>query len=440
MDHLTKPLILLEDLPAQAIAASRLPGNPPALAAALAKGPAPEACFRALRAAGERHEAMRFLAAALRRRVQVWFGWVCVREVQRQARAHRAALAAKGEAGVLGMAAMALPAPGAGRPAQLFGVALDPGVSEADFAPRRPPPLEGVDLADQAAWPAPHLDAEQNLHWLPEPLHRLADHPMRARNGAERFFALRKQHLDGLGPEERRAWLEKDARSASVFREIFGMSAAELVDLDRGESLRPADTRSFDDPANPHLRLRRALEGKKDEINGVVQGWMDRVKAALKDLPQAPALDLSGDTPLAGEAMEAARAWILDPSAEKGRAAYAIGGRCQGLEQAAGSLALACHYSGTDIAPAGSPPGMPPIPPPPALAPNLVIAALDLARRIPDTGRSPEDWLGVFLDLGEQVAQGILTWDAALHEGHAARPWAGREGFGRQVAPPPPPA
>lgn len=436
MNHQSKPLILFENQPAQALAVSRLPAITPALAAALAKAPDAERCFHALRAAGEAHEAMRFLAIALRRRVQVWFGWVCVREVLQQARAHRAALAARGELGVMGMLAAAS-APQQPKPANLFGVSLDPGISEADFAPARPPPVGGVDISDPTAWPAPHLDAEQNLHWLPEPLHRLADNPLRSRNGAERFFAMRKQHLDSLDPEARQAWLAKDARSAAVFQEVFGMSAADLVELDRAESLRPADASANDDPANPHQRLRRALDAKREEIKGVVQGWTDKVKTALSGLPKAPALDLSGDSALAGEAFEAARRWILDPSLAKGQAAYQLGSACQGMELASGSLAMACHYSGGDIMPPGGPAGLPPVPPPPGLAPNLVITALDLARQIPDTGRDPQAWLEVFLELGMQVAQGVLTWDEALHEGGpGGRPWAGREGFGRQVAPP----
>ncbi len=436
MNHLGKPLILLENMPAQSLAISRLPSITPALATALAMAPDPERCFLALRAAGEPHEAMRFLAAALRRRVQVWFGWVCVREVLQQARAHRAALTAAGENGILGLMAMA-GAPLQSKPPNLFGVSLNPGMTAADFAPKPPPLIGGVDISDPAAWPAPHLDPEQNLHWMPEPLHQLADNPLRARNGAERFFAMRKQHLDSLDPAARQAWLAKDARSGEVFKEVFGMSAAELVELDRAESLSPADASGIEDPANPHQRLRRALDGKRDEIKGVVGGMMAKVKAALASLPKAPAINLSGDSALAGEAMEAVRRWILDPSLVKGRAGYQIGSQCQGMEQAAGSLAMACFYSGTDIMPAGCPAGTPPIPPPPGLAPNMVIAALDVARQIPETGRDPQAWLEVFLDLGVQVAQGTLTWDEALHEGGpGTRPWAGREGFGRQVAPP----
>jgi hypothetical protein len=72
------------------------------------------------------------------------------------------------------------------------------------------------------------------------------------------------------------------------------------------------------------------------------------------------------------------------------------------------------------------------VPPPAAVAPNLVFAALELARSIPDSGRTPDQWLDEFLALGTQVAQGLLTWDSALHERPATRtPWAGKSGFGR---------
>jgi hypothetical protein len=80
------------------------------------------------------------------------------------------------------------------------------------------------------------------------------------------------------------------------------------------------------------------------------------------------------------------------------------------------------------------------VPPPPPLAPTLVATALELARATPDTGRTPEEWLDRFLDDGIAVAQGLRTWDELLQErATGTHPWAGKAGFGRQVAPPTPP-
>jgi hypothetical protein len=431
-----KPLVLLEDCTSLQIIAARMVRPAARLAATAAAEPVPERCFRRLLGDGERLEAARFLAAALRRRVQVWWGYRCVRAVMMQGREHRARLAATG-GGVVGLRAAAAAAATAAPGAPLMGVSPDLGIDLA--AMRSPPPLvAGTDLADPASWPRPALAADGTLTFLPPVLEPLRRDPRRRPDACDVFFAERQAFIDRLAPEARRVFLAEDATSAAEIERLVGRPLSEVMALDRDEALRRAGAGLDADPTAAHNRLRSALAAKKAEVQAAVAQGMQRLDQALAHLPHHPPDTPPGDGPEAGEALRAARAWILNPVEENGRAALAVGEKCQGLDQAAGFIAMACHYSGGDLSPHEG--GEAPVPPPPPLAPTLVATALELARAIPDTGSTPDEWLQRFLDDGLAVAQGLRTWDELLQErATGTHPWAGRAGFGRQVAPPAPP-
>ncbi|MCK6486807.1 MAG: hypothetical protein L6R48_00450 [Planctomycetes bacterium] len=433
-----KPLVLLEPHPAAAVVAQRLPEPDPALVEACACSPHCETVFRDLRRSGRDALALRFLTAALRRRVVVWWAYSCVREVRRSAAAHRAALAARGEPGTLDLLRLgaAPQAPGA-----VLGFDTTLPVSAKDFeAP--PPVVGGRSLADPAAWPAARLDQEHNLRFLPAELEPVLQAPLREPSVAERFFLARKAHIESLAPAERAAWLANDARSAEAYRQTFGLSAGAFADKVLDAHFAATGHAGDDGPASPHQRLKQALELKKTELQQSLDGWKARFDLAMLALPKAAPADLSCDSPAVRSALAAARAWILDPSRAKGLAAMELGRKCEGLDQAAGMVAMACHFNGGDLNPPGTPADVPPVPPPPATAPTMVFVALELAKAIPDSGRTPEQWLGRFLDLGVEIAQGLRTWDALLDEREEdEHPWAGRPGFGRLHARPagPPP-
>ncbi len=424
-----KPLILLESLSAAEIARTRMPEIPPALAAVLAVAPDPERCYRMLLERRALRDAMRFLAAALRRRVQVWWGYLCIQEVLGQARTHRAALAAKGEPGVIALTAGGLPPV---TPEAVMGVRTTVPIDLKAFDPPSTV-VGGVDVTDPGQWPKPRLDPDGTLRFLPPVLEPMLANLLRRPDAAERFFAGRQAFIDRLPPDRKAAFLAMDAQTGSRVQQMLGMSAADLVGKETELNFARAGVGQDQRPDNPFNRLRETLVAKKAEVQQAVDGWQARLQGMLATIPQgtAPA-GLDGDTAQAASALAAVRAWILDPSDANGRAAQRIGEACTGMEQAAGLLGQACFFSGTNLNPPGTPAEVPPVPPPPVLAPNLVFCALELARAMPDTGRTPDEWLAVFLALGQEVAQGLRTWDELLHERPGTdRPWAGRPGFGR---------
>ncbi|MCK6488180.1 MAG: hypothetical protein L6R48_07605 [Planctomycetes bacterium] len=440
-----KPLVLLDGKDAPQIVRTRVAKVEPVLAGTAQAEPDPERCFRRLVLDGHQREATRFLAAALHRRVQVWWGYVCVQAVFAHASAHRAALAAKGD-GIA--AALAATAPGprlaggaaaapAGPPPPVMGVSHDLGVDPESF--RYKLPVEnGVDLADPSVWPKPHIAADGSLKFLPEGLEPLRQDPRRRPDACDRFFARRQAFIDRLSPAARAEFLAEDATSAAVVERLVGRPLSAVMASDRERALRASGAGLDQDPLAAHNQLRNALTAKKAEVQAAIGGWMDKLQVAMATLPQRQPVALGGDSPEGGEALRAARTWILNPCRENGLAAMAAGERCQGLDQAAGFIAMACHFSGTDLNPAGTPRDVPPVTPPPSLAPNLVFAALELARSLPDSGRTPEEWSDHFLLYGRTVAQGLYTWDDLLQDRRDGRhpTWAGRAGFGRHHARP----
>lgn len=428
-----KPLVLLEPEPAAQVLAQRLAEPVPALVEACARNPGCEAAFRALLRAGDQALALRFLTVALRRRVLVWWGHECLHAVRQGAAEHRAALAARGEPGTLGLLGIGAAAQ---PPGSVLGFDTTLAVSERDFAPA-PALVGGKDLHDPANWPAARLDEQHDLRFLPPELEPLLQAPLREPSAGEAFFQARKAHIAALAPAERAAWLANDTRSAEVYRSVFGLSAGDFAGKVADSHAAATGLTGDGGPASPHQRLRQALEQKRGELRAALDGWKAKHAQAMLALPHGAPADLSGTGPAADRAFAAVRAWILDPSREKGQAAMDLGRQCQGLEQAAGLLAMACHYNGTDLNPPGTPAAVPPVPPPPATAPSMVFAALELAKAIPDSGHTPEEWLAIFIELGMEVAQGLRTWDRLLGEReHEERPWAGRAGFGRTHAKP----
>jgi hypothetical protein len=117
------------------------------------------------------------------------------------------------------------------------------------------------------------------------------------------------------------------------------------------------------------------------------------VGQALGPKPPAPAL----------AALEAAKAWVVEPSDANRRAALPAA-EAAGAGTAAGCLAMAAYFTGGSLAPAD----LPVVPPPEHLAADVASTALALAAALaPEkTGES----YAAFLQLGFDVANRKNLW------------------------------
>jgi hypothetical protein len=121
----------------------------------------------------------------------------------------------------------------------------------------------------------------------------------------------------------------------------------------------------------------------------------------------------------AAAALEAARAWVIDPSDEKRRATFPAA-EAADIGTPAGCAAAAAYFSGGSLAP----PSLPAVAPPEHVTAHLVASALVLAAVIKEPEKAAEKQ-AAFLRTGLEVAGGQHPWPQAA-PGTAGT--AGREG------------
>jgi hypothetical protein len=129
--------------------------------------------------------------------------------------------------------------------------------------------------------------------------------------------------------------------------------------------------------------------------------------------------------PAAAAALEAARAWVIDPQDEKRRATFAAA-EAADLGTPAGCAAAAAYFSGGSLAP----PNLPAVAPADHLTPHLVASALTLAAVIKQPEKAAEKYAS-FLRTGMEVASGQHAWPEAARgvtekEGRVADGYARR--------------
>ncbi|MCK6488865.1 MAG: hypothetical protein L6R48_11140 [Planctomycetes bacterium] len=404
-----KPLVLLEEGDSASLVGQRQLALPEDLADLPQRRPRPEQCLLALLDDGRHDDAAVLLGGFLRRRVAALWGWWCVQQTVQAA----AALAAE---------AADAPAPAAAGPAPL-------GITAADLAP--PPAGEVEALKDPAAWPEVRI-ADGRLEWLPA---ALQDQPGRPRTLAEDLVARQHAHLAGLPPAERAA---AESRLAAGRERLYALCGGPPRDLlVQGFAARlQARNAAQAQAQEPFTRLEQALDARQAGVRARLAEVQGRLAAMRARLPRRPD---RGDpaSPRVMAALEAARRWLLAPDQTTGWAAFTAGRACADREMPAGLVAQACFWSGTSLQPPGSGQDLHPVPPPPPLAPRAIATALVLARNLPGSGREPAQWLEQYLGWGIEIAQGLLTLDRLLALGERPpSPWAGRAGFGRQVAKP----
>lgn len=119
--------------------------------------------------------------------------------------------------------------------------------------------------------------------------------------------------------------------------------------------------------------------------------------------------EVLGDRPSesAARALEAARAWVIEPNDEHCRAAMPVA-EAAGLETPAGCLAAAVRFSGESLAP----PEMPPSPPPDHVTADLVFTALVSAGAVGQADRAPERY-DRFLRLALELTEHKHLWPGA---------------------------
>lgn len=106
---------------------------------------------------------------------------------------------------------------------------------------------------------------------------------------------------------------------------------------------------------------------------------------------------LGGEAPAeAAQAVDAAEAWAMEPSAGNSRAAGAAAGEMAN-DYGARFAALAAFWSGESMAP----PELPPVPPPPALTGAAVAGAIQIAAAAGEAAATPQRYR-------EFLARGIL--------------------------------
>jgi hypothetical protein len=124
-------------------------------------------------------------------------------------------------------------------------------------------------------------------------------------------------------------------------------------------------------------------------------------------------------SPESAAALEAARAWVIEPTDQRRRAAFPAA-EAAGMGTPAGCAAAAAYFSGGSLAP----PDLPVVAPPEHVTGRLVAAALTLAAVIQQPERAPEK-RAAFLRTGREVAEGQRPWPQAAPERAATSP---REG------------
>jgi hypothetical protein len=108
--------------------------------------------------------------------------------------------------------------------------------------------------------------------------------------------------------------------------------------------------------------------------------------------------------PAARAALDAARAWVIDPEDEVRRAAFPAA-EAAGLATPAGCIAMAAYLSGGSLAP----PQFAAVPPDDRLTAKMVASALKLAAVIKEPEKAPEKYAAI-LRIGLEVADGRRPW------------------------------
>ncbi len=121
----------------------------------------------------------------------------------------------------------------------------------------------------------------------------------------------------------------------------------------------------------------------------------------------------------AAAALEAAQAWVIDPTDEKRRAAFPAA-QAAGMGTPVGCAAAAAYFSGGSLAP----PDLPVVAPPEDVTGKMVANALILAAVIKQPEKAAEKQ-AAFLRIGREVAEGQRPWPRSAPERPAS---ASREG------------
>lgn len=157
-------------------------------------------------------------------------------------------------------------------------------------------------------------------------------------------------------------------------------------------------------PADEHLGRLRAAGLDADAAAFLAQALRKREAVWWACLAVREVL---GDEPppaAAAEALGAAERWAASPGDVNRRRAYDAA-EAAGLEHPAGCLAMAAHFSGGSLAPAG----LPEVRPADHLTGVLVAAALTLASLRGGPGAAPDRYRR-FVELGLEVARGERRW------------------------------
>ncbi len=114
--------------------------------------------------------------------------------------------------------------------------------------------------------------------------------------------------------------------------------------------------------------------------------------------------------PAATAALDAARAWVIDPKDEKRRATFPAA-EAADLGTPAGCTAAAAYFSGGSLAPAN----LPAVAPAEHLTAHLAASALTLAAVIKEPEKAAEKHAS-FLQIGLEIASGQQAWPEAAKE------------------------
>ncbi len=126
---------------------------------------------------------------------------------------------------------------------------------------------------------------------------------------------------------------------------------------------------------------------------------------------------LGPDSPaVAAAALEAARAWVIDPTDEKRRAAFPAA-EAADIGTPAGCTAAAAYFSGGSLAPAH----LAAVAPPEHVTPLLVASALTLAAVIKEPEKADEKY-AAFLRTGLEIASGGIPLPESSAESTAGKP------------------
>ena len=155
--------------------------------------------------------------------------------------------------------------------------------------------------------------------------------------------------------------------------------------------------------------------------------YADAVKVLAHALPKRAAVwwaclcvaDRLGPAPAAAEALETARAWVIDPTDARRRAAFPAS-QAAGMGTPAGCAAAAVYFSGGSLAP----PELPAVVPPEHITGQMVANSLVLAAVIKEPEKAAEKY-AAFLRTGLEVAEGQRPWPKSDSEPPATAP---REG------------